>query len=404
MLMKMAVRNILKYRRRSIVIFVAVIFSIFILVLAMGFIEGFKEMFNRMIFENIGHITIYKEGYYKKSEMLPMGLLIQKPDEIINRIKKVEGIKRINQEIKFGSMIIAGDESLDIIARGVDTLNPESSSRYRKSVVQGRFPEKDSQIILGKPLAEILKVSVNDKIILMTSNAFGGINAVELIISGFFKTGAKEEDENFIFMGLNKARNLLQIKDGVSEISLMLENDKLTSKIITQLKPLIKEHDLEIFSWKHTYKELHTALSIASIFQLIMVFIVLIVVSTGIINTVLISVFERIRDIGTMRAIGMRKVQVLSIILIEAGILGFFASIIGIIAGGSLVTLLSKNGINMGEAAEQVIGMSRIIYPRFTLSTLAFSFMMGILISLLGALYPGLLAIRLQPVKALHHH
>jgi putative ABC transport system permease protein len=202
--MKMAVRNILKYRRRSSVIFVAVIFSIFVLVLAMGFIEGFKEMFNRMIFENIGHITIYKEGYSKKSEMLPIGLLIQKPDEIINRIKKVEGIKRINQEIKFGSMIIAGDESLDIIARGVDILNPESSSRYRESVVQGRFPEKDSQIILGAPLAEILKVSVNDKIILMTSNAFGGINAVELIISGFFKTGAKEEDENFIFMGLNK--------------------------------------------------------------------------------------------------------------------------------------------------------------------------------------------------------
>jgi len=118
----------------------------------------------------------------------------------------------------------------------------------------------------------------------------------------------------------------------------------------------------------------------------------------------LISVFERIRDIGTMRAIGMRKVQVLSIILIEAGILGFFASIMGIIAGGSLVTLLSKNGINMGEAAEQVIGMSRIIYPRFTLSTLVFSFIMGILISVLGALYPGLLAVRLQPVKALHHH
>lgn len=180
--------------------------------------------------------------------MLPIGLLIQKPDEIIKKIKKVEGIKRINQEIKFGSMIIAGDESLDIIARDVDILNTESSSRYRKSVVQGRFPETDSQTILGKPLAEILKVSINDKIILMTSNAFGGINAVELIISGLFKTGIKEEDENFIFMGLNKARNLLQIKDGVSEISLMLENDKLTSEIITQLKPLIKEHDLEIFS------------------------------------------------------------------------------------------------------------------------------------------------------------
>ena len=148
----MAVRNIFKYRRRNMVIFVAIIFSIFILVLAMGFIEGFKEMFNRMIFENIGHITIYKEGYYKKSEMLPIGLLIQKPDEII----------------------------------------------------------------------------------VMTSNPYGGINAVELIISGFFKTGIKEEDENFIFMGLNKARNLLQIKDGVSEISLMLENDKLTSAPIRQ--------------------------------------------------------------------------------------------------------------------------------------------------------------------------
>lgn len=404
MLIKMAVRNIFKYRRRSIIIFVAIIFSIFILVLAMGFIEGFKEMFNRMIFENIGHIMIYKEGYYKKSEMLPIGLLIQKPHEIIKKIKKVEGIKRINQEIKFGSMIIAGDESLDGIARGVDILDPESSSRYRKSVVQGRFPEKNSQIILGRPLAEILKVSIDDRVVVMTSNAYGGINAVELTVSGLFETGIKEEDENFVFMGLNKARNLLQIEDGVSEISLILENDKLTSEIITRLKPLIKEYDLEIFSWKDTHKELDTALSVASFFLLIMVLIVLVVVSTGIINTVLISVFERIRDIGTMRAIGMRKTQVLSIILIEAGTLGFFASLIGIGAGGWLVNLLSKNGINMGEAAEQVIGMSRIIYPRFTLSTLVFSFMVGILISLLASLYPGLLAVRLQPVKALHHH
>jgi putative ABC transport system permease protein len=404
MLIKMAVRNIFKYRRRSMVIFVAIIFSIFVLVLAMGFIEGFKEMFNRVIFENIGHIIIYKEGYYKKSEMLPITLLIQKPDEIIEEIGKVGGIKRINQELKFGSMIMAGDESLDIIARGVDILNPESSSRYRKSVVQGRFPEEDNQVILGKPLGEMLKVSVNDKIVAITSNPYGGINAVELIISGLFETGIKEEDENFMFMGLNKARDLLQIKDGVSEISLMLENHELTSDIIAQLEALIKEHHLEIFSWRHTYKELHLMFSIASIFELIMVFIVLIVVSTGIINTVLMSVFERIRDIGTMRAIGMRKVQVLSIILIEAGILGFFASTAGIIAGGSLVILLSKSGINMGEAAEQVMGMSRIIYPRFTLSTLALSFMVGILISVLGALYPGLLVVRLRPVEALHHH
>ena len=79
-----------------------------------------------------------------------------------------------------------------------------------------------------------LLIQKPDEIIVMTSNAYGGINAVELIISGFFKTGIKEEDENFIFMGLNKARNLLQIKDGVSEISLMLENDKLTSAPIRQ--------------------------------------------------------------------------------------------------------------------------------------------------------------------------
>ena len=404
MLTKMAVRNIFKYRRRSTIIFIAIIFSIFILVLAMGFIEGLKEMFNRMIFENIGHITIYKEGYYKKMETLPIGLLIPRPEEIIEKIKKVEGIKGINQELRLGAMIITGDESLDGIARGVDILDPESSSRYRKSVVQGRFPEKDSQIILGKPLGEILKVSVNDKIIVMTSNPYGGINAVELTVSGLFETGIKEEDENFVFMGLNKARNLLQIEDGATEISLTLENEGLTSEIITQLKPLIKEYDLEIFSWKDTHAELNTALSVASFFLLIMVLIVLVVVSTGIINTVLISVFERIRDIGTMRAIGMRKTQVLSIILIEAAILGFFASLIGMIAGGWLVTSLSKNGINMGEAAEQLAGMGRIIYPRVTLSTLVLSLMVGILISLLASLYPGLLATRLQPVKALHHH
>lgn len=404
MVIKMAVRNILKYRRRSIIIFGAIIFSIFILVLAMGFIEGFKEMFNSMIFENIGHITIYKEGYYKKAEMLPIGLLIEEPGEIMEKIKRVGGIKQANQEIRLGAMIIALDESLDIIARGVDIFEPESSLRYRKSTVQGRFPQKDDQIILGRPLAQILNVSLGDKLVVMTSNAYGGINAVEVTISGLFETGIKEEDENLIFMGLGKARDLLQIDRGATEISLTLEDEGLTGEIISELKPLIGEYGLEVFSWKDTHAELSTAMSIAGFFLLVLVVIVIVVVSTGIINTVLISVFERIRDIGTMRAIGMRKGQVLSIILIEAAILGFFASLIGMGVGGWLVTLFSKNGINMGEAAEQIMGMSRIIYPRLSVSTLALSLMVGVLISLLGSLYPGLLAIKLQPVKALHHH
>lgn len=402
MLLRIAFRNIFKYRRRSIIILIAVTFSIFAFVFATGLIEGLKERFIRVAFENNGHILLYREGYFKKADMMPIDLMIEKPDRVIKDLSS-PGIKAISQEIKTGAMVIGKNKSVDMIVRGIDTDNPVACSRYRKSVVNGRFPQKGNEVMVGRPMAKILKVSPGEQIVLMTVNAFGGINARELVISGLFETDLKEENENLVFTGIANVRSLLQIDNGATEISITLKNYELTPDFINKLSFLKRKYHLEILSWEKVFPDLYLGFSFINVLVFILFFIIIIVVSIGIVNTLLISVFERIKDIGTMRSIGTSKKQVLFIILTESGILGICGSVIGIIAGGVLITFLAKNGINIGDSAQGFAGIGKVIYPKFNLGITTYGLTLGLLVSVLGALYPGILAVKLKPIKALYH-
>jgi len=213
----------------------------------------------------------------------------------------------------------------------------------------------------------------------------------------------ESDDGQLVIAGLSEAQALLGAEDGVTEIRVMLRDPGEASSRIGEIGSALSGRNVELFTWTELNQGLYDINVTMNAVIVTFLVILILVVSTGIINVQLTSIFERIRDFGTLRAIGLKQWQLMLILLVEAGILGFAGALAGTAGASALVYALSFNGIDLGAGAQDVSGLTSVIFPRMTVSGIALSLFLGIAISVASVLYPGWLAARMKVVKSLHY-
>jgi ABC-type lipoprotein release transport system permease subunit len=261
-------------------------------------------------------------------------------------------------------------------------------------------PDDRSGILIGQRLADNLGLSVDDKVSLTVINADGAPEEGIFTVRGIFSTGIVTYDENALFLPLAKAQAFTRTDGHVSAIVLLLADKEQADSVAAALAV----PGVATLTWRELNRVMLESVEMGMGFYVIFDAIVMLIVAVIIANTLLMAVFERIREMGILAALGMKGRQIMTMFVLEAAILGIGGIILGTLIGLGVVGYLSVNGLFIGEMAGSTpgIALGTTMYAAYAPQLFANLALWTFIISLLASIYPGWFAARREPAEALH--
>jgi putative ABC transport system permease protein len=419
-LITLAFRNIFRFKRRTFITLSAVSVGLGLLIVSISLMNGIdKQSISNIINCQTSHIKIFKAGYFDKREELPMDITIKDPDHIRSLLKNVPGILGTESRILFGASLIKGMDELPCMGVAIDPLLDPSLFNIKESLVEGAWLEpNDAKILVGKGLAKDMDLVVGDlitvRMITSTGDEDFSWNAIDLEIKGIFDSGNPTVDNQRIILPLVQAWESLSLDSQVTEIVVRLnsDDDKLIKTAQSRIKKILKtqKDPFEVVTWKDLAGMFLTISKMKTRNSGMIILIMLLIASMGIINTMLMSVLERTREIGMFSAMGMKKSEIMMLFIFEGGFIGAIGALLGCILGGLASWYLEVKGWSIagwGETAqkltESIYPVKEIFYADLTMEVLVTIFIFGIVISVLASVYPARKAAKLNPIEALRH-
>lgn len=398
-----AYRALVRHRRRTLLTLLAVALGMMVLILMSSFFAGVMDGALR---ENIrlstGHLQLRAASYeVEKLSLLSQDLLADR-EQLVTQISARNEVASAAPVLWLSGILSTSRESTGLQVTGIDPT-AVFHTPIHQGIVAGSFLASDSRgtILLGRSLADDMGITVGQRVSLAVGTADGNLDEGIFTVIGLFDTGIPSYDQNTAFMPLAQAQSFARTGDRASSIIITLHDQDDTDSVATTLQ----QPGMQILTWRDLNSILLEAVDIGIVFYYVIYTIVILVVAVLIANTLLMSVFERTREMGILAALGMKGSQIMLMILFEAVILALVGTAVGFILGSSVVSYLANVGIDIGDgAASAVEGMAlgTKMYPMFAPDqAFVLALFMFTVVSLVS-LYPAWFAARLEPVKALH--
>jgi len=401
---KLAWRNIWRNLRRTLITLSAVSFGLASVILFMGFTDGFHtQWLNNYVRAYTGHIQVHAKGYHDDPELAKA---IKDPTAAMEIIGSIESVEQTTTHIEAEGLASTADSSAGVMIRGIDTVSEDRITHIGERILRGKYlaPDDDG-VLIGHKLAKKLNADVGDKIVLMTQDSMGTLSGELFRVRGVFKMGAIDMDSSLALITQQKAASFTALAGKATEIIVILNDPEQVGPVTETLKERLGPLGLEVFRWEEVMPALKEMIELDDIFMYIILLIVIVVVAFGILNTMLMSIMERTRELGIMMALGTRPGSIIALVLAEA----FFIGAIGIIAGTAFGVagnwLFSINGIDLSKwagAMEFFAAIDPVVYPEVRVGILAWSAVVVFFTAFVSAIYPAFKASRLKPVEAIH--
>jgi ABC-type lipoprotein release transport system permease subunit len=403
-LVKIAFRDLVRSRRRSLLTLVAIAVGVSLLVFMSGFIQGaITDSIENNIRLQTGHLKIRAASYDEDKVSLAWEDLLNNPEELAAQVRGLDGVESASPVLWASGIVSTREESVGVRVFGIDALS-DVHARIRDGLAAGEYlqPDDRSGVLLGQRLAESLGMAVGDQISLLVNTADGEPDEATFTIRGLYATGVPVYDDTTIFLPLSKAQAFTHTEGRASMILALLKDRELADGLAEALRA----PGYTVLTWREMNQVILQAIQAGMGMLYIMYLVVLMVVAVVIANTLLMSVFERIREMGILSALGMKGREILLMFLVEAGILGGVGVVLGVLLGSLGVFYLSRVGLHLGEMATMTTvsaAYGETIYARFAPADTIAVAIAAMVIILLASLYPARFAARLQPVDALRN-
>jgi ABC-type lipoprotein release transport system permease subunit len=359
-----------------------------------------EERVRTAIVKEISHIQLHHPEF-KKDYLIKY--FIANGLNILNDISHLPDVKAATGRVIAKGMITTATGSSGIKVNGIDPATENDVSLLSESITEGRYfsSTAPNQIIVGEKLIKKLKLKLNSKVVLTLLDKENNITSGAFRIKGVFKTKNTPYDEMNVFVNRNELAVLLSMKGEINEIAILLSSNEAlyaTYNILAGKYPSLKTE-----TWKEISPGIDLIVSTAGQSILVYMGIIMLALAFGIINTMLMAILERTREIGMLMALGMNKMKVFLMILLETFFLVFSGAPIGILSGYLTTTYFSMHGINMSVYKDVYasFGMSEIIYPRLNMQDYLIILEMVIITTFISSLFPARKAISLNPSDAI---
>jgi len=401
-LWKIAYRDLTRNRRRSLLTLVAVALGVAMLVTMTGLYAGaIGDSIENNIRLQTGHLQVRDDSYDEDKVSLAWEDLLDNSEELATQVQAIEGVKAASPVLWASGIIGTREESVGVRVFGIDPLS-DVHKRVRDGLVAGQFihPDDRSGVLIGRRLAESMGVTVGDQVSLLVNTSNQEADQATFTIRGLYNTGVPNYDDTTVFLPLSKAQAFTRTEGRASAITALLDDREKADAIAGALSA----PGLTLLTWRDMNQVLLQAVEMSMGITYLMYLIVLAVVAVVIANTLLMSVFERVREMGILAALGMKGRQIMVMFMLEAGTLGLVGVALGVLLGSLGVLYLATVGLHLGEMATVAaaeIAYGEVIYGDFAPgATLALS-AGAMVIILLASLYPAWFAARLEPIDAL---
>ena len=408
-LFKIAVRNLRRYKRRTLLTASLVTIGVIFVLLYISVSGSFKNMMVGQITDSmLGHLEVHRKGYLASIDNLPLNLNLRpqafkKLADILNKQPEVEAF---SPRIKFGGMFSTFVETTNIRLNGV---NPDQEFKtiplLPSRIIRGQKTLNKGEILVPDLLARGMKVNVGDTIVIVATNKDGSVNGKQFKVSGVLESVSGPGGRDG-YIHIEDAMETLRMEEmEISEVAIRLKHfgqlNAFSEKLEGLLVGEVNKEGKPIFE-VHTWEKLSPFYNIARMIDVMSFFIKLMLIAVvliSIMNVMIMAVYERIREIGTIAAIGTLPGKILSMFLVEGLCLGAMGALAGNILGIIVILILNRIGITFDFGMQKGLVLSATIAPR---DVLIISLIV-ILISVIASLQPAFKASRMEPIKALRH-
>lgn len=398
----MAWRNIWRNRSRSIVIMLSVAFG---LLAGIGVLALYKGMMNSrvrtVIDSEVSHLQIHHPEFKKENH--PAYVLPQ-AKTLLEKTASYPGVKMAVPRSVAQGMLVTTTGSAGVQINGVVPELEYLASHLKQKIIAGDgfHQDKKNEILIGKKLADKMTLRLGSRLVLTFTDTADNLISAAFRVAGIYRSGNAPLDELNVYVKLTTLNELLLAGDAFHEIAILLNSDnelQATQELLTKSYP-----GLLVESWKDISPETELMVRTVDEYSYIIMIIILVALAFGILNTMLMSVLERTKEIGMMVALGTSRVSIFLLVLMETVFLTVAGTPIGLAAAYLITSYYQKHGLDlsgMGEDMMASFGFETMVYPSFPWERLATILMMVIGTALLSCLLPVLKAVRLKPVEAM---
>ena len=402
----MAWRNIWRNPRRTLVILTAVVIGVWSMIFLGALMRGLTNQFLEIGISTLtGHIQVHHQDF--RSDPVIQNR-IDRPERVAQALEAVlPPGSHWTGRIRVNAIANTARHAQGVTLVGIDPEREARVSFIGGAVKEGTYLERDDPygILIGKALVEKFETRLDRRVVLMSRDAAGKVASRAFRIRGIFRAETEATEKQFVFVTEAAARDMLGLEQGITEAAVLLPSHEMTGKTAQALEGRLPVPPLAVETWRDLLPLVRVTIELYDTFIFLWFLVVFIAMAFGIVNTLLMAVFERIREFGLLKALGMRPRGIVQGVLAES----FFLLLLGAAAGNALgvlsVSLLAESGIDLSAMAEglEYVGMPRVVHPQlqggdFLLANVVV-FVLGIVVSL----YPAVKAARFTPVEALAH-
>jgi ABC-type lipoprotein release transport system permease subunit len=405
-LFRMAWRNVWRNGRRTVIAVIAIALGVAFLLFFDGLYGGTGQaIYGNFVKLQGGNVQVHAPGYREKAKRLPL-LPLANAEVAMQAALGQPHVVGVSRRINTSGMVSSREGTFPVVITGIEPEREAPVGLLAENITQGRYlaAEDTDVLLIGRALAKRLEVSVGDRITLVGRATHEQMRRRTMTIAGIYDLGLAEVEKRMVYVSLAEAQSLFDLRGQATEVVIALESVGQEPPVVAALRPTLP--DYEIHSWEELNPEMKQTIERDIVTMNIIGAIILLIAGVGILNLMLMAVFERTREIGILAAMGLKRREIVVLFLLEGTLIGLLGALVGCMLGGLILAYLGRVGFAWNvssEMSELAALLGDRIYPKVGLDLLMQRALTVAIIAALASLYPAWQASKREPAEALHY-